>query len=115
MTPLRSIVLSLLAGLLPACSFIVDPIECERDEHCVLEDGTALVCGAEQLCIDPIEPGGACAAASECASEAVCVALDPDEGGVCLETCDASPCTDPSEVCCELDDAQLACVPADAC
>lgn len=110
----------LFLSTLLACSVVVDVVECEDNDQCVLEDGTQLVCTSQNVCVDAPAVGDECVLPRECLAPQVCVAPDPEqEVGFCTLDCTAGTCDDPAVpdgwVCCELDDGSSACLEPSLC
>ncbi|MBV1858051.1 MAG: hypothetical protein KUG77_06535 [Nannocystaceae bacterium] len=112
--------------LLTSCSLIVEVDECEDNSQCILEDGTELVCGLENTCIDVPALGETCLSPRECLEPLLCVSSSQATGdddvadGFCAMDCSLSSCEEaegvPEDwVCCELSDGSAACLPAGEC
>ncbi len=111
--------------VLSGCSIIVDIDECEDNSQCVLEDGTELVCGVDNTCIEAPALGETCLTPRECLQPTLCVtdsAAPADESpqGVCAMDCSLSSCegvqgVPEGWVCCELSDGAAACLPPEDC
>ncbi len=102
------------------CSVVIDPLECDDNAQCVLEDGTQLVCAADNMCVDAPELGDDCESPDECLDPLVCVSTTQSgASGVCAQSCTDSVCDDPDLpqdwTCCQLSDGTAACLAPTAC
>jgi hypothetical protein len=119
MTTIRALA-ALLCLTALACSVIIDIEECTDNSQCILEDGTQLVCGPDETCVEPPGIGEECSHPRECLEPLVCVAADPEQStGLCTLDCTVAACEHPDLppdwVCCELDSGKAACLAPSVC